>query len=195
MSGKNNNYIEDLFKSFYGKYNLKGSINKIDFQKKYIFMVFANLFITIPLPIWHASIYRGNDGALLLYVPPLIVFWITLHYHVQRLHDLDRPTSDWIYLLVPIYNFYVTYQLLFKERNQSSDSINVDKESFKSNLNTSLKKAKESVSSITKNFAKKKTIDSIDLIKSDLEKLSKMKNDGLITEDDYNKKKKELLKL
>ena len=34
---------------------------------------------------------------------------------VRRLHDIDRPGSDWFLLIVPIYNIYLSALLVLKE--------------------------------------------------------------------------------
>lgn len=68
-------------------------------------------------------------GAVLLdpFVPPLArlfaapvaafqfaIFWMGIVVCIKRLHDLDRPGSHWLLLLIPIYNLYLGIVLLVK---------------------------------------------------------------------------------
>ncbi len=45
----------------------------------------------------------------------LFAFWVMMCNYVKRLHDMDRPGTDVIFIMVPIYNLYLYYLLFFSE--------------------------------------------------------------------------------
>lgn len=55
------------------------------------------------------------------YIVRLAEVWSISCLMVQRLHDLNRPLEHLLYLLVPIYNIYVLFCILFVKGN---DEIN-----------------------------------------------------------------------
>ncbi|PAB59086.1 DUF805 domain-containing protein [Anaeromicrobium sediminis] len=50
-----------------------------------------------------------------LYIFYIILIWGISCLIVQRLHDLDRPLEHILLLLIPIYNIYLFFCLLFKK--------------------------------------------------------------------------------
>lgn len=50
-----------------------------------------------------------------------VCFWIISCLMIQRLHDLNRPLKHLLYLLVPIYNLYLLFCILFVKGNAESN--------------------------------------------------------------------------
>jgi uncharacterized membrane protein YhaH (DUF805 family) len=79
-------------------------------------------------------------GGVLLYVvtlaitesvlPVLLMFLFVVADEicvaVRRLHDLDRPSSDYWLLLIPIYNIYLSFVLLLKKGTDGPNQYDED---------------------------------------------------------------------
>ncbi len=56
----------------------------------------------------------------------LAAFVLAVTFAVRRLHDLDRPGTDYFYLLIPIYNFYFALVMVFQRGTVGANKYGPD---------------------------------------------------------------------
>jgi uncharacterized membrane protein YhaH (DUF805 family) len=84
----------------------------------YFFHVLLDDLVIITLMILMVTVTGILETPILL-LPMLGVvfggFWAAIAVTVKRLHDLDRPGWHWWLLMVPLYNIYLGFVLLFQK--------------------------------------------------------------------------------
>ncbi|MDA0329416.1 MAG: DUF805 domain-containing protein [Gemmatimonadetes bacterium] len=69
-------------------------------------------------------------GSLLVVVPGIGVLvagiWAAVCVTIKRLHDLDRPSWHWWLLMVPFYNLYLGFVLLFSKGTEGPNEFGRD---------------------------------------------------------------------
>jgi len=108
----------DLF-SFQGRVNRQRYIWHIILDDLFIFSVFIALVMIggVVGPGWIVMPLIGVlAGALIA----------AMAVTVKRLHDLGRSGWHWLGFMVPIYNLYLTFVLLFKEGTRGPNQFGPD---------------------------------------------------------------------
>lgn len=83
-------------------------------QFAYIFVLCVIGFVLCSLGM---QLVKPTVVALLSYLAGCaLLFFAWASAAIQRLHDLGRPTTDFLFTFIPVYNLYVLFQLLFFRR-------------------------------------------------------------------------------
>lgn len=102
----------------------EGRINRA----KYFGISFLLGLIYLPFCIF-CIIYQFLDNilVLLLFIGlSIIVGIVQICITVQRFHDIERPGTHYWLLLIPIYNIYLSFVLLFKKGTDGPNEYGED---------------------------------------------------------------------
>ena len=162
------NFFEAIQSGFSNYVNFKGRAIRSEYNYWYLFSSLVGI-LTLFID-WEN--YFNNGFSLLNTGASLILFLPGIAVVVRRFHDINKSGWNmfWCFTIIGIIPVY--YWLFFKKGNSDKNFYGVNP------LGENLE-------------YKKDDIDFDDISK--LEKLAKLKEEGHITEEEYNDKKKELL--
>ncbi|QXM07083.1 DUF805 domain-containing protein [Crassaminicella indica] len=102
-------------------FTFNGRINRLAYCG-YIFL--AGLITMIPQIIYALT---ENTFAFIIYILMYIAYVaLSICLAVQRLHDIERPGTHWFLLLIPLYNIYLGFLLLFKKGTDGPNQYGED---------------------------------------------------------------------
>lgn len=156
------------------------------------------ILLTLPIFLFGIIAQNSNEPGIVL----ILAFFsiglgiLQIIQAIKRLHDIELGGEYVLLGLVPIVNFAFGLYLIFKDGTIGPNVYGEDPKKKERILNNGSK----SSSSLIKNIIEKgshslKIRSTQNFGLDDLEKLSDLKNKGIITEDEFSAKKKQILDL
>ena len=175
------NFSEAIKSGFDNFTNFKGRASRSEHNYWFLFCMILGVFAEIINPAkYYDGSYLGGGG--LGWILTIFLFLPGLAVSVRRLHDINKSAWNYLWYLTFIGIFPLAYWFFFKAGDNHSNSYGNNP---LSDLDVS-----------TKSVPIENTDDVQEInLEIELKKYKKMLDDGLINQDDYNAKKKELLNL
>ncbi|TYP95432.1 Uncharacterized membrane protein YhaH, DUF805 family [Fodinibius salinus] len=159
---------------------------------------FRTLFLAIPFTIISLIPQSSQEpGPAILFILVAIGFGILqIIQAIKRLHDIDLGGEYILLSFIPIVNLIFGLYILFKEGtsgpNQYGEDPKKNERTSENKLNSSASNLKETISNKMQSSTNENTQNhGLD----DLEKLADLKDKGIITEEEFVAKKKQILGL
>ena len=174
-------FIEAIQSGFKNYINFDGRSSRSEYNYWTLFVILLNILaVLLDPPNYYtgSSSMLGNNLGLALALPGIAV-------GIRRFHDINKSGWNLLWFLTIIGVFPCVYWLLFKPGDKGHNSYGPDPLNPSGQTNEILDE-EETNSTLIKDDS---------YIERELQKFNKMLDDGLITQDDYDAKKKELLGL
>lgn len=169
-------------------FSVKGRIRR----RTYLIRFFLLL---IPILMLHILfVTTGEEEILFLYIiVSIIIGVLQMIQGVKRLHDVNQSGEFILLFFIPIINFILALYLLMKDGSVGDNDYGEDpkkKERKTTFINKDRKSSRNESNKIEElKYEQNSDIKSLEY----LEKLASLKNKGIITEEEYNVKKKQIL--
>jgi len=74
---------------------------------------------------WLIGYLTANPDVAMSFLPSIIICWwyLLIVQTLKRLHDLDRNGSHIFFLMIPIYNIYFIFILLFEKGTEGPNKF------------------------------------------------------------------------
>ena len=175
------NFAEAIQSGFKNYVNFNGRASRSEYNYWTLFVVLLSIFALILDP----PDFYSQKGSMLSNILSLALALPGIALMIRRLHDTNKSGWNILWYLTIIGIFPVFYWLVFKPGDKKHNSYGLDP-LISSQISSG------SVKDDNENFSNERS----DLnVEDELIKLKKMLDDGLINQEDYDAKKKELLGL
>jgi uncharacterized membrane protein YhaH (DUF805 family) len=174
-------FAEAIQSGFKNYINFDGRSSRSEYNYWTLFVMLLNILAVIldpPNYYTGSSSMLGNILALVLALPGIAV-------GIRRFHDINKSGWNWLWLLTIIGVFPCVYWLVFKPGDNGDNSYGSNPLIISQVSSDKSNNDNESVSN-EPNGAN---------VEDELKKLKRMLDDGLIEQNDYDAKKKDLLDL
>ena len=175
------NFAEAIKSGFDNYINFNGRASRSENNYFFLFVIIISFFAEILDP---ADDYTGTGGTLSM-ISGLMFLLPNISMTIRRLHDLNKSGWNYLWALTIIGIFPVIYWMYFKVGDNYSNAYGDNPLLFSNFKNDEQNKVfEETPNELTSTNIEEK-----------LKNFKKMLDDGLINQEDYDTKKKELLGL
>jgi uncharacterized membrane protein YhaH (DUF805 family) len=170
------NFAEAIQSGLKNYVNFDGRSSRSEYNYWTLFVMLLSILATILDP---PDFYSGK-GSTLSNIVALALFLPGIAVGIRRFHDINKSGWNWLWMLTIIGIFPVIYWIVFKPGDSQNNSYG---------SNPLITEQVPSDNSKAEN----KSVPDESNVEEELTKLKKMLDDGLIEQEDYDVKKKELL--
>ena len=176
------NFVEAIKSVFSNYTNFNGRASRSEYNYWFLFCIILGALAEFINPTNYSYDGLYQSGGVLGIIFTIVLFLPGLAVGIRRLHDINKSGWNYLWYLTIIGIFPLIYWQFFKAGDNHSNSYGISPLSV-------LDVNSESVTSRGTNDVEKINLE------IELKKYKNMLDDGLINQDDYDAKKKELLNL
>jgi len=158
---------------------------------------FRTLFLAIPPGIF-SLVSQGSQEAGLIILSAFVMIGfgiVQIIQAIKRLHDINLNGGYVLLGLFPVINIIFGLYLLFKDGTKGTNEYGEDPKKGERTSKNKTKSSSSTINKTTSNRTQSSTNSSQTHGLDDLEKLADLRNKGIITEEEFAAKKKQILGL